>query len=333
MFFDVNSTEGQNQLKGVADLVPNPFFDANNGLNRMGNGGNNAVGAGLGLKFEPGFTADYIMRLGNDATQIYANAVPIRANGRADLGGYQVEFTAYSGGDRSTNEPITFPGTFAECQPFSSATDPSETNSSPRFASANNDLGSAPCDVNNQIAGAVLSSGYLVVGLDNSNAAGVTGAGDPVPDVSGAAAVASGMEFSLKLSELGWDGTSPIKVAGFICSGDYADISNQVFGGIDGGFTTMSLGESSLVDLTTVPGTQELVLFTPGPACDGVDFNNDGLFPDTADIDDFLSVFSGGPCSNDPLCGDVDFNNDGLFPDTLDIDALLSVFSGGPCLF
>jgi hypothetical protein len=74
---------------------------------------------------------------------------------------------------------------------------------------------------------------------------------------------------------------------------------------------------------------------TPGPcaACDGVDFNNDGLFPDTADIDDFLSVFSGGPCSNDPLCGDVDFNNDGLFPDTLDIDALLSVFSGGPCLF
>ncbi|HEX2838413.1 MAG TPA: hypothetical protein VHN77_09830 [Phycisphaerales bacterium] len=69
-----------------------------------------------------------------------------------------------------------------------------------------------------------------------------------------------------------------------------------------------------------------------GPACDAIDFNNDGLFPDTADIDDFLSVFSGGPCSNDPNCGDVDFNNDGLFPDTQDIDSLLSVFSGGPCL-
>ncbi len=66
--------------------------------------------------------------------------------------------------------------------------------------------------------------------------------------------------------------------------------------------------------------------------CDSIDFNNDGLFPDTADIDDFLSVFSGGPCSNDPNCGDIDYNNDGLFPDTLDIDALLSVFSGGPCL-
>lgn len=67
------------------------------------------------------------------------------------------------------------------------------------------------------------------------------------------------------------------------------------------------------------------------PMCDSIDFNNDGLFPDTADIDDFLSVFSGGPCSTG-TCGDIDFNNDGLFPDTLDIDSLLSVFSGGACL-
>ncbi len=69
-----------------------------------------------------------------------------------------------------------------------------------------------------------------------------------------------------------------------------------------------------------------------GVVCDSIDFNGDGLFPDTADIDDFLSVFSGGPCSTGPACGDIDFNNDGLFPDTTDIDSLLSVFSGGPCL-
>ncbi len=78
------------------------------------------------------------------------------------------------------------------------------------------------------------------------------------------------------------------------------------------------------------------VLFYPcggiTACCDSIDFNNDGLFPDTTDIDDFLNVFSGGPCSNDPNCGDIDFNNDGLFPDTADIDALLSIFSGGPCL-
>ncbi len=66
--------------------------------------------------------------------------------------------------------------------------------------------------------------------------------------------------------------------------------------------------------------------------CDSIDFNGDTLFPDTQDIEDFLSVFSGGTCSNDPNCGDIDFNNDGLFPDTLDIDSLLSVFSGGACI-
>ena len=66
-------------------------------------------------------------------------------------------------------------------------------------------------------------------------------------------------------------------------------------------------------------------------ACDSIDFNNDGLFPDVFDIDEFLSVFGGGPCSNDPNCNDLDFNNDGLFPDMVDIEALLRVFSGGEC--
>ncbi len=75
-----------------------------------------------------------------------------------------------------------------------------------------------------------------------------------------------------------------------------------------------------------------LALNSDGHMCDTIDFNNDGLFPDTSDIDDFLSVFSGGACSNDPNCSDIDYNNDGLFPDTLDIDAMLSVFSGGACL-
>ncbi|HEX2838788.1 MAG TPA: hypothetical protein VHN77_11765 [Phycisphaerales bacterium] len=69
-----------------------------------------------------------------------------------------------------------------------------------------------------------------------------------------------------------------------------------------------------------------------GSACDSIDFNRDGFFPDTADLADFLSVMSGGPCSNGPNCGDIDFNNDQLYPDTADIQSLLRVFSGGPCL-
>lgn len=65
-------------------------------------------------------------------------------------------------------------------------------------------------------------------------------------------------------------------------------------------------------------------------ACSDIDFNNDGLFPDTADIDDFLTVFSGGACSTG-TCDPIDFNGDNLFPDTLDIDNFLAVFSGGSC--
>ena len=67
-----------------------------------------------------------------------------------------------------------------------------------------------------------------------------------------------------------------------------------------------------------------------GPQCDTIDFNRDGVSPDSSDVDDFLSVFSGGPCSTG-MCGDIDFNNDSVSPDSDDIDAFLRVFSGGSC--
>jgi hypothetical protein len=66
-------------------------------------------------------------------------------------------------------------------------------------------------------------------------------------------------------------------------------------------------------------------------ACDCIDFNGDGLFPDNQDLQDFFGVFGGGTCST-ANCGDLDFNNDQLFPDNLDIAAFFSVFGGGPCL-
>jgi hypothetical protein len=66
----------------------------------------------------------------------------------------------------------------------------------------------------------------------------------------------------------------------------------------------------------------------PPPVCDTIDFNGDGLFPDTQDITDFISVFSGAPCPTG-TCADIDFNNDGLFPDTQDITDFVNVFGGG----
>ena len=73
------------------------------------------------------------------------------------------------------------------------------------------------------------------------------------------------------------------------------------------------------------------VTFTPPIACDSIDFNGDGLFPDDNDLVDFLSVLAGGACSNEPNCNDIDFNNDGLFPDDNDLVAFLTVLAGGDC--
>ncbi len=64
--------------------------------------------------------------------------------------------------------------------------------------------------------------------------------------------------------------------------------------------------------------------------CGDIDFNNDGLYPDTQDITDFIAVFAGSPCSSGN-CDSIDFNADGLFPDASDVETLLRVFSGGPC--
>lgn len=66
------------------------------------------------------------------------------------------------------------------------------------------------------------------------------------------------------------------------------------------------------------------------PPCDSIDFNRDGVFPDTTDIFACLTVFAGGACPA-ARCGDLDFNNDGVFPDTADLMLYLSVFSGGGC--
>ncbi len=107
----------------------------------------------------------------------------------------------------------------------------------------------------------------------------------------------------------------------------YAKAEVATANGVLGVVSTGSLGAG-------VPLTVPLT----GPSqCDGIDWNHDGLFPDTLDIADFLTVFAGGVCDgqmpNDPPCNtDIDFNNDTLFPDTADIQSLLSVFSGGACL-
>jgi hypothetical protein len=96
-----------------------------------------------------------------------------------------------------------------------------------------------------------------------------------------------------------------------------------------------------------VAGTASIGLFKPGTPssvnanvmvpggcpCD-LDFNNDTLFPDSTDLDDFIAVLSGGPsaCSTgNGLCDSVDFDGDGIFPDSTDLDKFILAL-GGSCL-
>jgi cytochrome c peroxidase len=65
-----------------------------------------------------------------------------------------------------------------------------------------------------------------------------------------------------------------------------------------------------------------------GCPCDSLDFNQDGVFPDTDDVIDFFDAFAGGEC---PGCNDTDFNNDGVFPDNADLSKFIEVFAGGVC--
>jgi len=65
-------------------------------------------------------------------------------------------------------------------------------------------------------------------------------------------------------------------------------------------------------------------------ACNDLDFNNDGLYPDAQDVVDFIVVFGGGECSTGD-CDHTDFNNDGLYPDQDDLTRFIEVFGGGEC--
>ena len=70
------------------------------------------------------------------------------------------------------------------------------------------------------------------------------------------------------------------------------------------------------------------------PACDSIDFNNNGVFPEDQDVIDFLEVLAGGtPSSCDPSldCNDIDFNNNDVFPEDQDVIDFFNVLAGGAC--
>ena len=282
-FFDV-SAGGQNRLRAASNVLFNYVgnttgdFDA---LQNMGGADTDFVlinpddpAAGYtntsGLKFDSDFAADYWFALGNggntpESVELYGNSAVLRTGGRRETtNGSPLDYRSYSGGLVNGNPPATTPSPVVFAGPtINPLLDPTfgfpldgdkEAQYAPRV--------NADVMANADPALRVPVANLIELKLDNSNIGGVTAT---TGSAAAAAAVTTGMEFSIDLAELGWDETSEIKLAGFISNGGYNFISNQIIGSSwDGtGTAPANAGTSRVVDFsndTAFPGKQWISL-------------------------------------------------------------------------
>ncbi len=67
-------------------------------------------------------------------------------------------------------------------------------------------------------------------------------------------------------------------------------------------------------------------------ACNDIDFNNNGVFPEDQDVIDFFTILAGGDCTTTiTQCDPIDFNNNGVFPEDQDVVDFFNVLAGGEC--
>ncbi len=272
IFLDGDPTDGQNTLRD--DNVDIAFRTLDRlGLND-GSDPDDVEPLGDGLTFDAGFNADYAIIVNNNGlttstNTIFTNAAVLRLNGPRIIQGFNTDFGAYDGGQKSApgNNPILFDGdnppTGVDVEP--GAGENIFTNFAPRDASAaflaNGTLGFE-------------TPGLLMIGLDNSNVGGVSDvAGN---DVADACNVTTGVELSIDLTELGWDGSSDIKIAAMLTDGGSSFVSNQVAGGLP---TADQLGEPRDIDFAMIAGNQYVTVGDTGDCAASrlcADQNGDG---------------------------------------------------------
>jgi hypothetical protein len=151
-----------------------------------------------------------------------------------------------------------------------------------------------------------------------------------------------------------YSGGSPLRIEASLDGNTWRDV--EIVAGNDlanarGGWRTSEFGVGSLLGVSNPPSVRLRITAQDGnpsdglvealfddlrvlgvecnlPACDTIDFNNDGLFPSDEDLVTFLQTLAGNAC---PTCNDIDFNNDGLFPSDEDLVVFLRVLAGGGC--
>lgn len=251
----------------------------------------NGLNSNAGVTFDAGFEADYWVNFNNGvdggtgALVRFADAATLRTNGAQidPFFGVITDYGAFYGGDIATRPVIVFDGPRVDIQDGSLAG--LFTEYAPRLTGQN------PASPIPNLIEAI---------INNSNVAGVT---DTTAVASAVRAVNSGIEFSIDLDELGWDGQQDILMAGWISNAGFDFVSNQVIGGLPDGSANIGTRDTdgdgiNDLDFNNIAGTQFVNLSAPpAPNCPA-DFNNDTQV-NFFDVLAYTAAFNAGDSSAD----------------------------------
>jgi hypothetical protein len=319
IFIDANGNpegdEGQNTIL-ESNVVISEAEGGGGALRRFA-----TDGLSPGLTFDAGFYADYYMNFHYEATPVrnVLDCALLRTNGRVlDIFGGSDDYGSFAGVNVADN-PIPFDGTN-----FTDFTGPSGIQFQDGFAAnvysayppresfltreaaVAMGMNDTP-DQWNAFVPTYARPGLLIAAGNNSNIAGVSDT-----DVGCPSSATTGLEFSIDLDELGWAEGAPIRLAGFIASGDFTFVSNQVIGGLPAG--SANLGEVRMVNFADIAGNQYVTL----NSC-RADWNGDQVV-NSQDFFDFLNEF---------FMNAADFNSDCVTNSQDFFDFLNEFFS--PC--
>ncbi|MAY74030.1 MAG: hypothetical protein CMJ31_04750 [Phycisphaerae bacterium] len=331
---------GQNEARN-----DNPDI-AFNGLNRHGPNPDDEMSTGL--MFDDGFAADYWLDINNGVDGgtgnliNFVDAAVLRTDGAARFEDVLVDYGSFSGGDvtDATGAPVANPVELIDFDggPNGDAIDGQDGTAeilqsqfAPRTSSDALFSALMMGDPENPLIGNPVPS-LIQVSIDNSNVGGVT---NDMAVASAVNAVNTGIEICIDLDELGWDGEQDILLAGWIVSGGFDFVSNQILGDApslaenDGDMNGIvdNLGEVRDIDFgdeVRFPGMQYVNLTAPvGPmGCNVADLAMPFGTLDIADVVTFLQRFGAMDPSAD-LSAPM-----GTF-DIADVVTFLQVFGGG----
>lgn len=330
-FLDVGGFQTPGGLELGQNRIRNDNTNADFGY--LNGHGGDGTGTNPGLTFDTDFSPTYFIDYKNGGNvDNFSHAQLLRTNGRATVCGAVIDYGTFDGGSKTTpnangqiydvikyNGLQGYPGGVTE--PFVGIQEQDGTRTDleanfPPYASHKfmSEYVGEPCNsIPGNPSAAKPAGSIIMMRMDQSNLGGQTAVGGAAFTEDDVIAVNSGLEWSIDLAELGYDGVSDIKIAGFIETVGGFTITNQVLGDLPASFADLpsgsNVGVASATNFATIPGKQWVLAYETCPA----DFNND-TFVDDSDFVLFASAYNELIAPSRWALGDV--NGDGLVDDT-----------------